>query len=211
MTVAPITVSRATRADADRVGRALADAFVDDPVFAWLIPLDARHRDRRLRMYFTSMSRSYLRRDKHVYVAGDDQAGALWSAPGHWELPAIEIVRESRSAASAFGRNLVRALRCQLQIESLHPKDRQHWYLGYLGTRGPEQGKGIGSALLRQVLQVADRDRLPSYLESSCERNLALYERHGFRIVEQVPLLGSGPTVWRMWREPQDPAGPELS
>jgi ribosomal protein S18 acetylase RimI-like enzyme len=206
MTAAPGAVVRAGRADAALVGGALADAFRDDPVFGWLIPEDTANRERRLTTYFASMSRSYLRRDKPVYLVDGGRAGALWSSPGAWALPLAEIVRESRPAASAFGRNLLRALRCQLQVESLHPKTPQHWYLGYLGTRCADQGKGVGSALLREVLQQADSDRLPSYLESSCERNLTLYERHGFRVVEELRLLGRGPSVWRMWREPQESA-----
>jgi hypothetical protein len=40
-------------------------------------------------------------------------------------------------------------------------------------------------------------------LESSNERNLPLYERNGFRVVGELQALGHGPTIWRMWREPQ--------
>lgn len=202
MTTAQIDVTRAERADEERVGRALAAAFTDDPVFEWLIPRDVSGRDQRLRTFFTSMARSYLRRDKHVFVVGDGVGAALWSAPGAWSLPMSEVMRESGAAIRAFGGNVVRALRSQLHVESLHPKDPAHWYLGYLGTAPTHQGKGIGSAVLREVLTKADAERLPAYLESSNERNLTLYERHGFRVVEEIRLLDRGPRVWRMWREP---------
>ena len=43
----------------------------------------------------------------------------------------------------------------------------------------------------------------PAYLESSSERNLPLYERNGFRVVGEIQALGQGPSIWRMWREPQ--------
>jgi ribosomal protein S18 acetylase RimI-like enzyme len=56
--------------------------------------------------------------------------------------------------------------------------------------------------MLRAVLDEADKTGTPAYLESSNERNLSLYERHGFKVVEAMKLLGKGPTVWRMWREP---------
>jgi ribosomal protein S18 acetylase RimI-like enzyme len=200
MTTAHIPVARATQADAGRVGAVLADAFRDDPVFAWLIPAAARRRDERLQTFFTSIARSYLRRGKHVYVAGDGEGAALWSAPGSWVLPPSEMLRETPSTARAFGRNLLRALRTQLQVESLHPKDPPHWYLGYLGTRCSAQGKGLGGAMLREVLDQADAAHLPAYLESSNERNLTLYQRHGFEVVEEIRALGSGPRIWRMWR-----------
>ena len=202
MTIAQTDVRRASRGDHAIVGAALAAAFTDDPVWHWLIPVDVPRRDERMQTFFTSMARSYLRRDKYVHAVGDGAGGALWSAPGSWALPMSEILRESVPATRAFGRNLPRALRSQLFIESKHPKDPKHWYLGYLGVAPTHQGNGIGGAMLRTVLDEADQAGTPAYLESSNERNLSLYERHGFKVVEAVKLLGTGPTVWRMWREP---------
>lgn len=201
MTTAAVDVVRAGIDDAQRVGTVLAAAFADDPVFGWLIPPDAPRRERRINDFFTGMARSYLRRGKNVYLGGGGGGAAMWSAPGSWALPLPEVVREWRGSA-AFGRNVLRALRSQLQIESLHPKTPQHWYLGYLGTTPERQGQGIGAAMLREVLDQADANGIPAYLESSNERNLTLYERHGFRVVEQLRLLGISPPVWRMWRDP---------
>jgi ribosomal protein S18 acetylase RimI-like enzyme len=203
MTTAQVQVARAVRGDADRVGATLAGAFIDDPVIGWLIPFGTARRDERLTTFFTSMARSYLRRDKFVYVAGDGVGAALWSAPGSWKLPASEIVRESRPAMRAFGGNLPRALRVQLELEAEHPKDPAHWYLGYVGVAPGHQGEGIGSLVLREVLSQADAAGTPAYLESSNERNLTLYERHGFVVTKAYQALGRGPTIWRMWREPQ--------
>jgi ribosomal protein S18 acetylase RimI-like enzyme len=202
MTTAQTQVIRAARGQHAKVGAALGAAFVDDPVFQWLIPVGVAHRDRRLATFFTSMARSYLRRDKHAYLAGDGVGAALWSAPGSWALPMTEVAREVVPSTQAFGRQLLRALRCQLWIEARHPKEPGHWYLGYLGVAPGHQGQGFGAAMLRAVLDGADKAAVPAYLESSNERNLSLYERHGFRVVEAAPLLGIGPTVWRMWREP---------
>jgi ribosomal protein S18 acetylase RimI-like enzyme len=196
-------VVRASLADLDNVATALADAFRDDPVFAWLIPPGTPRRDDRMLTFFSSMARSYLRRNKHVYVVGDGQAAALWSAPGSWTLPPSEMLRETPSAVKAFGRNTFRAVRTQLQVESLHPKEPAHWYLGYLGTRCDSQGQGLGSAMLREVLDDADAAGTAAYLESSNERNLTLYRRHGFEVVDEIRALGHGPTIWRMWRNPR--------
>jgi ribosomal protein S18 acetylase RimI-like enzyme len=202
MTTAQVDVVRAAGNDVERVGAALAEAFRDDPVFRWLVPEEVRNRDARMRVFFTSMTRSYVRRGKHVFVAADGAGAALWSAPGDWALPVAEMAREAPAAVRAFGPNVARAVRSQLHVESLHPKEPLHWYLGYLGTRPDHQGRGIGSAMLREVLPVADAAGVPAYLESSNERNLTLYERHGFRVVDELRLLGRGPTVWRMLRAP---------
>jgi len=203
MTTAQPTVQRATAQQQDILGAALADAFRDDPVFEFLVPADAKGREARLMTFFTSMARSYVRRDKHAFVADEGRGGALWAAPGTWRLPPSEIMRETPASIKAFGRNLPKALRLLSQVEGLHPKEPNHWYLGYLGTRCDSQGQGIGSAMLREVLAQADDTRTPAYLESSNERNLTLYERHGFRVVEEIKALGTGPSIWRMWRDAQ--------
>lgn len=195
-------VRRAARDEARTLGAALADAFTDDPVFSWLIPPDLPRRERRMSTFFTSMSRSYLRLGKPCYLAGDGSAAALWAKPGRWALPMTEMAIESAPMLGAFRVKLLRALRTQLQVERLHPRRPPHWYLGYLGARRDRQGQGLGGGLLREVLSEADADGTPAYLESSNERNLSLYERHGFRVVGELQALDVGPTIWRMWREP---------
>ncbi len=182
----------------------LADAFAEDPVFAWLIPPHLRGRDHRMRTFFTSMSRGYLRQDRPCYLTGDASAAALWAAPGPWAMPLSQMILEAAPNGLAFGHRLFRALRTQLQVEHLHAgHSPPHWYLGYLGTRRDRQGQGLGTQMLREVLAGADADGVPAYLESSNERNLPLYERSGFRVVGELQALGHGPTIWRMWRGPQ--------
>jgi len=198
------SVRPARRDEAALLGDVLADAFAADPVFAWLIPPQLRGRDHRLRAFFTSMSRGYLRQGKPCYLTGDASAAALWAAPGAWAMPLSQIILEAAPSALAFRGRLLRALRTQLQIERLHAgQSRPHWYLGYLGTRRDRQGQGLGTQMLREVLAGLDTDGVPAYLESSSERNLPLYQRNGFRVVGELQALGHGPTIWRMWREPQ--------
>jgi RimJ/RimL family protein N-acetyltransferase len=47
---------------------------------------------------------------------------------------------------------------------------------------------------------VVDARHFPAYLESSNPRNLARYERLGFRPIGEFTLVGNGPTVTTMWR-----------
>jgi ribosomal protein S18 acetylase RimI-like enzyme len=88
-----------------------------------------------------------------------------------------------------------------LQLVDLARPREAHWYLATLGTDPDRQGQGVGSALLRKVLERADLEGLPAYLESSKERNLAFYGRHGFEVTGEIHTPGGGPTLWLMWRE----------
>jgi hypothetical protein len=51
------------------------------------------------------------------------------------------------------------------------------------------------------VLEASDRKALPAYLEATSARNEALYARHGFHTIRDLPLP-DGPALHAMWREP---------
>jgi GNAT superfamily N-acetyltransferase len=87
-------------------------------------------------------------------------------------------------------------------ITRAHPAE-SHFYLSGLGTDPPRQGEGLGSAALRPVLTRCDALGIPAYLESTKERNVAFYERHGFVVTGTVAVPPDGPTLWTMWRAPQ--------
>ncbi len=103
-----------------------------------------------------------------------------------------------------FGRRLPLAFRWLLRAEHKHPRTPEHWYLQYLGAEPASQGQGLGSALLRPCWRSVTATAIGAYLESSSERNRALYERHGFEVVEVFDMPGGGPDIRRMWRDPQD-------
>ena len=71
-----------------------------------------------------------------------------------------------------------------------------------LGVEPALQGKGIGTQLMAPVLEKADRERMPAYLESSKEQNIPLYERNGFKVTKEHTIK-DGPKIWLMWRDPR--------
>ena len=59
--------------------------------------------------------------------------------------------------------------------------------LNILGIRPSWQRRGVGTTLLKYVLEKADRLGLPVYLDSGVSGK-ALYERFGFKVIGDVPL-----------------------
>lgn len=198
----PAEVRRATPADADDVAGTLAAAFLDDPVTGWLLPAGIRHREDRLRRLFECEVHSFFGANKSVYLSGDRQSAALWAPPGTWRMTPAESRAELLPMIGIFRAGLVRASRLAKQLDEVHPKKPKHWYLYMLGTRPDAQGRGTGSAMLREGLRAVDADGSAAYLESSNLRNVPLYERHGFTVVEELRIARGGPTMWRMWRDP---------
>jgi hypothetical protein len=58
-------------------------------------------------------------------------------------------------------------------------------------------------ALLASNLAAIDELSVPVYLESSNRANDYRYERLGFVTIGEFDAPGDGPTVGRMWRDPQ--------
>jgi ribosomal protein S18 acetylase RimI-like enzyme len=76
-----------------------------------------------------------------------------------------------------------------------------HWYVPVLGVDPACQGQGIGGALLQPVLKLADLEHLVCYLDTNNEKNLAFYERYGFKVTGQERPDPASPYVWGMRRE----------
>ena len=187
--------------DVPTVARALARAFEDDPVMSWVFRDDSRRLAVLERAFALFLRRIWLP-EGECYTTNRLLGAALWLPPDKWHLGVLDQLRLLPAMISVTGRNLPRLFAVLNLIEKKHPKQPGHYYLAVLGVEPEHQGRGFGSALMQPVLARCDRERIPAYLESSKRRNVVLYERHGFRVVEELRLPKNGPPIWRMWREP---------
>jgi ribosomal protein S18 acetylase RimI-like enzyme len=188
----------ARREDFPAMARVLARAFHEDPLTTWLYPRE-RSRDRHVeRSFMVSLSR--LAPQNQLYTTDDHAGGALWALPGQWR----EDLRQSVSSLTLLPPllpRLLRTMRAMARIEIAHPADA-HYYLSVLGTAPERRREGVGSALLRPVLDLCDAERIPAYLETATEANVGFYARHGFEVQRRLELPGGAPSLWLLWREP---------
>jgi ribosomal protein S18 acetylase RimI-like enzyme len=194
-------VRRATPADVPVLARVLARAFLDDPVASWAWRGDSL-RLRALERFQAVRLRQLLVHEE-VWTNAELSCAALWAPPGHWR----SSLRETAALVPCFlhprliGRMPLVALGWE-QLERGHPRTPEHSYLAVLGTDPSAQGRGLGSSVLEAMLEQCDRDGVAAYLESSKERNVDFYARHGFRVTGEIRLL-RGPVMWPMWRDPR--------
>jgi GNAT superfamily N-acetyltransferase len=193
-------VRRATAADVPALAGMLARAFLDDPVAMWAFGSE-RVRPRALERFQATRLRQLLA-DDEVWTVDDLSCAALWAVPGRWRPKPREEAQVARCFLHPrlIARLPLTAVGWQL-LERRHPREPEHWYLAVLGTDPSAQGRGLGSAILSAMLAQCDRDGVPAYLESSKERNIDFYARHGFRVSGEIRLL-RGPPMWPMWRDP---------
>ncbi len=192
---------RAMSADVPALARMLARAFLDDPVASWA------WRPERLRLgaleRFQAVRLRQLLAGEEVWTNDELTCAALWAPPGRWH----SSLRETAELVPSFlhPRLLMRMPMVALgweKLERAHPHKPPHVYLALLGTEPDAQGRGLGSAVLAPVLEQCDSDGVGAYLESSKERNIDFYARHGFRVLGEIQLV-RGPTMWKMWRDPR--------
>jgi ribosomal protein S18 acetylase RimI-like enzyme len=183
-----------------QVASVLAAAFESDPAFTWVLN-DAPGRLAVLKRGFTLFLERLWLHQGESYTTDAIAGAAIWERPGEWKVSPLMQLRMAPALIGAFGRHAPRLLRANVAMESGHP-DEAHYYLPFVGVAPEWQGRGIGAALLRPVLERCDRERLGAYLEASSPRNRALYERHGFAVTEEFFLGRGSPPLWRMWRTP---------
>jgi GNAT superfamily N-acetyltransferase len=201
-----VTVRRALPGDVEAMTAQLVTTFFDDPITNHLFPKDSR-RTPGLRAYFgTQMRADYLPFGGCSMAESDGVCvgSAIWAPAGKPLMAGVRGLLTLLPVLPYVAGRLSVTLRLLTLIESMHPKV-PHWYLATLGTAVDRQGQGIGTALMAPVTAHCDREGLGAYLESSKERNVPFYRRHGFEVVNEVPLPGHGPKIWTMWREPQGP------
>jgi GNAT superfamily N-acetyltransferase len=195
------TVRPAREAERPRIAKTVALAFYDDPVMRWCFRDDSR-RLRQLERLFGFFGDRLWFGQELTYTTHHVAGGAIWEAPDRWHVGVLDQLRMTPGLLSSIGlRDLPRAIRVFNLMESKHPHDPHHYYLPVIGVAPQWQGKGLGTALLRPMLERCDRERMPAYLEATSARNRVCYERNGFQVHGEI-VLPDGPTFWPMWREP---------
>jgi len=195
------------RSSLDRAVITIARAFSPDPMITWVFP-DAAGRlagSRALMRVLVAFGLRYGR----VTSSHDAKAVGVWIPPGQG-ITIPGLIRSGmlglpfRTGLGPFGRFIA----ANEKMDKIH-KTRvfePHWYLFGVAVDPDLHGQGIGSAIIREGLALADRDSKPCYLETSEPRNLALYKRLGFAVLQEATLGKGGPPAWAMLREPQRPS-----
>ena len=192
-------IRRTDLGDIAAVAATVAAGFFDDPVTQWLLP-DEHRRRQLIQPLFELYVAPYVPFGE-TYLTADGDGAAVWLPPGAQLL--TEQGEESfvQALEELVGPDVERHAQLAEIFERHHPT-QPLYYCQFLATVPAMQGRGIGSAFLRDMLARADRERMPAYHEATSPRNRALYERHGY-VVQGEFTLPDGPPLWPMWRDPR--------
>jgi ribosomal protein S18 acetylase RimI-like enzyme len=200
----------ADEGDLERIGEALARAFERDPLWGWAF--EDASRERKLTAlasvfgFFAGAALDF----GWVRVTEGVEAVALWIPPGSPEMSPADDERLPSVIAAACGpQSTARVMELVDSFERTHPHEPPHFYLSLLATHPDHAGRGIGVGLVADNLAEIDAGDPPAaaFLESSNPRNLARYERLGFRPTREVELV-PGLSGTQMWRGPSGSVPP---
>ena len=195
-----LSIRRAAITDRTAVAATVAAGFFDDPVTQWLLPDVHRRRQVVLPMFELHVG-GYLPHGE-TYLTFDGNGAAVWLPPNTELFTPDQEEAFGEAIADLLGPDADRAFQLGEIFAEHHPHEPLY-YCQFLSTVPALQGRGIGSAFLRDKLQRADSEGMPAYHEATTPRNRALYQRHGYVSQGEFTLPDGGPTLWRMWREPR--------
>jgi GNAT superfamily N-acetyltransferase len=197
---------RLTEPDAEEVGRLLARAFVDEPIFVAALP-DRADRARLCPPLFAANVR-------HAYRFGEVLAvGATLGKPlgvAYW-VPRPEpdltpqVAAELGFTALQSEWEPVLTRMGELEAEgsrSLAGLPEPWRYLGAIGVEPDQQRQGLGAALLGRVLADAAATGVPVGLVTDRAENLPFYRRAGLVLVAQK-TTADGALSWWSFRTPR--------
>jgi GNAT superfamily N-acetyltransferase len=197
-------VVRIRPADPSRITQiagVLGQAFVTEPMLTW--PLGGRSDD---------LEERCIRAYAH-YLGPLLDAGLVWeTGDGHGVLVLVSPEeRDVWDAALAHVEDStthdmtddggLRHERFYEWVASKIPTEPL-WHLDSVAVEPGWQGRGIGSALVEFGLARTLATNTAVILETGTPRNVPLYERLGFHVVEEADSPDGGPHVWFMRRDP---------
>ncbi len=189
--------------DLVEVVQTLTDAFAVDPHFSWFMRDDGGRDAARLAFFRLLIGEEGVKRGRIDRPVGGGAAAVWMPFAALGPMPLILELRALPTLLRATGlARFGRLMAIRDDMDRHHPMDRPHAYLWFLGVSPAAQGRGVGSALLRSAAARLDAASMPAYLETGTTRNVALYERHGFKVISEHKARADAPPMWSMWREP---------
>ncbi|MFX1495814.1 MAG: GNAT family N-acetyltransferase, partial [Promethearchaeota archaeon] len=64
-------------------------------------------------------------------------------------------------------------------------------------------GKGYGGLLISTMLKTIKSDGLPIYVETNTEKNMSIYQKYDFEILEHEIIPETDVPLWCMLRKPR--------
>ena len=197
-----IDIIRIKKEHIDIISEGSAKAYYDDPLFISFFPDVSK---RMNLMYLFKMG--YLQALKYgeIYVTSNLKGAAAWvphdkAIMSTWDMIKMGIFS---LVFKAKGRDLKKIINYEDFCEKKHKQHAHfpHWYLLNIAVEPDYQRKGYASLLLRDMLDKIDDQNLPCYLETQNKKNVSMYQKFGFKVLEETIVPGTDFEFYLMLRD----------
>lgn len=192
---------RADKIHKEKVIEILSHCFETNKSVNWIVKQDSKRKE-RIR-YLMDYSFEACINCGQIYIT-DDLTGVIVCSNSDDKLPILEeaylTVQYVWRVTGVDG--IGKALKREQYINQFHPQDEEFLYIWFIGLKKTEQGKGTGSAMLQEVLDKSNKEQIPVYVETSNERNVNFYKKHGFEVYHLPPEDMFGFNLYFMRRLP---------
>jgi ribosomal protein S18 acetylase RimI-like enzyme len=170
----------------DQIVDILSRSFNDNKSINYIIRQGTRRLEsiKGLMAYSFEMCKAF----GQVFLTEDKKGCALILLPEQKKVNLRSILWDVKLISCCIGvSNLKRVIQREGKIKSLQPVGKL-CYLWFIGVQPEEQNKGIGGALLTEVIHHAEQQNRTLCLETSTEKNLPWYQKFGFKIYNELDL-----------------------
>ena len=178
--------------DLNRVREMVGGTFADDASLQYLLgDVSEKARSRYCQTTYRSMY------GEAIMISTESKIDNLivLCPPGYRGIPTMRFLR-SGGIGVAFGLGLGAMKRSiafeknAVEIRNRYSDDKT-WYLMTFAVRAGKTHHGLGSEILRQVLDWMDKNHYSVYLETHKAVNVELYEHFGFQVADTCFVPGS--------------------
>lgn len=176
----------------------LVRSFLNYPMIQTMIP-DTQKRE-RISAYFHQFVWNYGIRYGYAYLSPHNECAAVVLDHIQSRFPPHKSILAGAVKLFKMGpSNFKRFYSISMQITEHHFRlmPEPHTYLTSIATDPKYQGQGHASKILNAIFALHPG---PYYLETFKESNIHFYKKHGFELLEQVPIKDQPLTLYAMRR-----------
>lgn len=177
---------KANYGDKEKIVDILSEAFDDNKSVNYLVIQDRKrkHRIRRLIEYSFDVCHAFGK----VFLSDENNACALILLPDKKKTTLRSIWWDIKLILTSTGiGNVRKAIHRETKIKAVQPK-QPLYYLWFIGVKNIEQGRGIGSKLLKELIYDNGFEKRVICLETSTTKNIPWYEKFGFIVYDKLDL-----------------------
>ncbi len=182
----------------------ISEAFFNDPLMVFLFP---RKEERKSKL--SSMMELLIRIGMKYGIVHTTSANlegiAIWFPSNKAKItPFMGLLNGGIPYFFKLGSKVItKQNQFYKYIYSKHKKlmPSFHWYLSIIGINPKYQGRRYSNILFNSMFNQIDKQNLPCFLDTNNEKNLPIYKRFGFNIIEEYEIPDTNLVNWAMVRD----------